>query len=494
MKKLLALICVIAMLLSVCACAGEGTTTIVETSDFSDMDVPVNGNNSGDAQSDASGKQGTESIATGSNSIINNPLKGDLKGAKVVIYDTRGAFSGGNGSKAEQAKTKLLDKIQKELNCKLVVNKVDGNKLLSLTSASAAGGTAIGGIITMHLYDAGKFIAQNLVANLTKISSLDLTKDYMNVGDALNATKFGSGKYGACIDSSAATVFYNKRILKEIGYGENYLYDLVDKGQWTYTQVRKLGKAAVKELDGKSGMSADDQWGIVVQDLQSGMLCDIMVSMGTSMVVQQGGQLKLNMSDSKMVKVVELAHNIYSKDGIRYDTQGEEAVKYFAGGKSLFLYSFAEKAYMLTKMKDEFGVLPLPKVDGAKSYKNGFDWNFGVAMIPAGLSAKDQYNAGAVLQARLYLEKNVTEAKKKEYVNRYFCDSKSGDNYIIAVNAATAQPNQCYAHYTEALLAGTYRPCWRAIESGESLTTAVESTKSAASKALEDLNKKIKDK
>ena len=495
MKRILALICVFAMVLTACACST--TSTVVETSGYSDMDAPGNGGNTvAESGTESGGKSGTESIATGSNSIINNPLKADLKGAKIVVYDPKEKFQPNAAtSKSDQALAKVLDKLQKELNCKLVINNADRDKLLQLTVASAAGGKAIGGIITVDLYNSGKYITQNLVANLTKVSSLDLTKDYMNKADVLNSTRFGNGKYGVGISGNSFAVFYNKRILKELGYADNYLYNMVDKGQWTYTQFRKLAKQANKEIDGKSGMSANDRWGCVIQDMGSGMMSDIVVSMGTTMVTNNGGKLKLNMTDSKIVKVAELAQNISSKDGIRYEAGGDDAVKFFSGGNALFLSAYGVKASLLTNMKDEFGILPAPKVDGAKDYSASVDWNYNVMMIPAGLSAKDQYNAGAVMQAYMYLYKNVEEAQKKEYVNRYFCDEKSGANWTITKEYGKSQPNQCYAQYTEALLAGTYRVFWDYVNGKvSSVATAVDSRKSAAQKALDDLNTKIKDK
>lgn len=510
MKKLLAALCIIAMLVTVCGCTDS--TTVIEGSAYSTMEgdeivggtvstgkdgnKETNKNQGGSTTGNKDNANNDDKIPTGSNSIIDDPLKVDLKGATVVIYDSVDAIKANPSlSKAEQAKAQILKKLEKELNCKLVIKTTDRDKLLSLTTAAAAGGEAIAGIITTSLYDAGKYIASNYVADVNKVSSLDLTKDYMNRSDVLNASKFGNGRYAIGVNGATFAMFYNKRILKELGYKDNYLYDMVDNGKWTYTQFRKLSKEAMKELDGKSGWSKNDQWGSVIQDMVNVTTCDILVSMGSTMVKQQNGKLKLNMTDPKITKVIELARAIYDKDGTRFiDVKGDDAVTFFNSGKALFLSAYGTKANLLNKMKDEFGVLPAPKVDGAKNYSQSVDWNHGVMLLPAGQTARNQYNAGAVMQAYMYLYEEVDEAKKKEYTNRYFCDEKSGENWLLGLKNGKAQPNQCYAKYTASLLDGTYRVFWYSIERGDSTASLIESTKVAAQKALDDLNSKIKDK
>ena len=126
MKKLLAILCIFAMLLTVCGCTDS--TTVIETSVYSTMegDEIVGGTTS---TNKGSNKENTKSeadkgtanknnageddkISTGSNSVIDNPLNVDLKGAKVTIYDAEKVFTANtSASKAEQAKDKILKQI-----------------------------------------------------------------------------------------------------------------------------------------------------------------------------------------------------------------------------------------------------------------------------------------------------------------------------------------------------------------------------------------------
>ena len=145
-------------------------------------------------------------------------------------------------------------------------------------------------------------------------------------------------------------------------------------------------------------------------------------------------------------------------------------------------------------MKDEFGIVPLPQVSNTKNYVSAVDWNTRVLMMPAGLSATDQYNAGAVIQAYQYLYDDVINTMEKEFVNRYFCDEKSGANFKLAAAGMKTLPEYLYAQTNETIRAGTYRILWDYVEGKtDAPTKNIEAQKNAVEKALEEINAKIKD-
>ncbi|MBR6509032.1 MAG: hypothetical protein IKT38_00305 [Clostridia bacterium] len=500
MKRFLALFCVLAMIFSLCACRESRVETIGE-SYFEGEEVieTESGTVNGDKNSNAEGNNASGNGAGNSN--IKNPLKADLKGASVTIYDVGGVFAPDSSkSKTDAAKAEMIKKLQKELNCKLVVKQTDESKLASLAAASAAGGQALCQIITTPIYKSGYFISSNLVADMGKISSIDLSKDYMNVANMPEATRFGNGRYAVAADTTvAAGVVYNKRILKELGYKDNYIYDLVDSGKWTYTEFRKLAKAALKDLDGKPGMSVEDQWGIAIMDRSTAGTADLLASANTPMIKLENGKLVSNMTNANIAKVAALMRETYRTDGTVINNNGSKidgtkAHDAFKSGKVFMEYTTSEVMYWYSNMNDEYGFVPTPKFDGAKNYTSALDWNYKCLMVPAGLSAKDQYNAGAVVQAYMYLMQDIYEVRKKEYVNRYFCDDKSGENLLIAMKGVTVHPAQCYAKINEAILSGTYRVFWNHVSDGASVAAAVESTGSSLKKSLEELNVRIKDK
>lgn len=517
MKRVLALFCAFTMILTICGCREtkvettsetyfEGEEVIeTDTNNENSMDDSVNG--SGTDGNSGTGNTGTENTGTGNsgtgNSNIKNPLNVDLKGATITIYDVGNVFEpDASKSKTDAAKAEMIKKLQKELNCKLVIKSTDADKLANLAAASAAGGQALCQIITTPISRSGYFISSNLVADMGKISSIDLSKDYMNAAGMPEATRFGNGRYAVAADTTvAAGVVYNKRILKELGYADNYIYDLVSSGNWTYTEFRKLAKAATEagELDGKPGKSVEDQWGIAIMDRSTAGTADLLVSANTPMIKLENGKLVSNMTDPNIAKVANLMRETYMTDGTVINNNGSKidgtkAHDAFKNGKVFMEYTTSEVMYWYSNMKDEYGFVPTPKFDGAAKYASALDWNYKCLMVPAGLSAKDQYNAGAVVQAYMYLMQDIYEVRRKEYVNRYFCDEESGKNLLIAMKGVTVHPAQCYAKINETILTGTYRVFWNHVSDGASVSEAVESTSSSLKKALEELNVRIKDK
>ena len=496
MKKVLALLCVVAIIVSLCGC--RGTTEEFSTVSWTEGGQQSTENVDG---SDNSGSENNDSGNSGSgNQKIDNPLDVNLKGATILIYDTGSIFNpDASFSKTEKARAEMLQKIQKELNCKFKVVVATNEKIKAYVTNSAASGKALCGIIAPSMYESGYYIAANLVTNLTKVSSMDLSKNYMNRYGVLNASQFGKAKYVIAAEGETRPqiVYFNKRILKELGLSDNYIYDLVDNGKWTYDVYRDLAKKAMKDLDGKPGMSGEDQWGQVIQDDTTAVMSNIVVSYGVPMLsLSSNGKLQNNMTNPKIMEAANLSKSIFVTDGTKYTCSTvEDKLEFFEQGKALFCYASIGKAMYISDMKDEFGVAPAPQVTNSKNFISANDYNCRVLMIPAGLSAKDQYNAGAVLQAYQYLYGNVLDAMKKEYTNRYLFDDKSADNWRLAADSMTTMPQQLYAQTNESILSGTYRIFWDYFNDKiASPASKIESTKSALDKALEDLNKNIKDK
>ena len=420
-------------------------------------------------------------------------MNANLKGAKITIYDASEQFSTKTDTKTKKSYSEILNSVQKKLNCKFEVKVVDDSKLQTLVLSTAASGKALCNIICPQMQYGGSFIAAGVVADMTRISSMDLSKDYMNRLNVLEASALGGAKYAVTSETGSRTwaTFYNKRILKEMGYEEDYLYNLVDSKKWNYSIARELGKKAMKDLDGKAGMSKDDQWGFLWVD-SSMMTSHAIANSGGSLIKHNGdGYLEYNMTDSRVISSINLINEFYKEGTTCRDFSNyQDRIAAFAAGHSLFLFSNLHHSPTISsEMMDDFGVLPVPMVDGGSNYKTALDWNVGIMMIPAGLSATDQYNSGAVVQAILsQCSKNV-EVMKNEYTNRYFCDDESGTNMVLAINQDSANVEAFYSATNESILSGTYRPFWNLIDGKiSSVVTEIESTKSNTVKAIEELN------
>lgn len=477
----------LALFIVLLTCGCDSTTVETETVVEGSEQSATNGSNNKSGNS-------SENNNSGSNTKISDPMSANLKGATITVYDSTGCLAENGSSKAEKVKAQILKEVENKINCKFDIKVTTDEKLKSMVISSAASGKALCNIICPIMYDVGYYISSGVVADFTRIPTMDLSKDYMNNLNVLNASYLGKAKYAVTLETGWRTwaTFYNKRILKELGYSENYLNDLVDSKKWNYTICREIGKKAMKDLDGKSGMSENDQWGFLFVD-HSMMTSHAIINNGGALIkYDNDGYLKYNMNDQKVISSINLMNTFYRKDGTvcRSIENYQDRIKSFAAGHSLFLFSNIHHAPTLSsRMSDDFGLLPIPMVDGSGNYVSALDWNAGTIMIPAGQSATDQSNAGAAIQAVLSQSDRILSAFKEEYTNRYLCDKKSADNMVLAIKNDHANVEAVFCHINEDVLSGTYRPFWDLLGGRiASVTTAIDQTKSKTVAALNQIN------
>ena len=486
MKRIIAIFLSLFIVVAFCGC----NDTTIE----SNTESWVEGTGESDGQTETDNSSGGNDTKEEHNSKITDALAVNLNGATITVYDSTNTFTPTAGNKTAKAQLQIFKDVEEKTNCKFNVKTVDDEKLKTLIVSSAASGKALCNIVCPSMYDVGYYIAAGVMTDLTRVSTMDLSHSYMNNLNMLNASKLGNARYAATIEVGTRTwvTFYNKRILKELGYSDNYLYDLVDSNNWNYSICREIGKKAMKELDGKSGMSKDDQWGFLFVD-HSMMTSHAIINNGGALIkYNKEDYLEYNMNDPKVISSINLMYDFYRNDGTvdRSIDNYLDRIDSFAAGHSLFLFSNLHHAPKISaKMSDEFGLLPIPMVDGSGNYITALDWNAGVMMIPAGQSAKDQRNSGAVMQAILSQTGKILSTCKNEYSNRYLCDKKSADNMVLAIKNDHANPEAVFCNINEDVLSGTYRPFWDLLGGRiTSVATAIEQTKAKTVAAINEIN------
>ncbi len=517
-KKLLALF--LAIVLPICLFSGckkssdDGTWTeeevIVSQVDGEDENVSSEdqtGNtsssktkNSGKSTNTRQDKSATGGKTIGNNTKIDNPYKVDLGGATIKIYSTRGDFtqSDASVSKSSAATLKMAQTLEKQLNCKIVVETHDYATLQRLTMMGMASGDYFADIIITPIYSSIGYMTSKYVYDLSKISTMDLSKGYMNVGNAVNAYHIGSGYWAVAepihMAETGSPVLFNKRVLKEIVGDENYIYNLVKKGKWNLSAFRSLAKKAVKELDGKPGITTADRYGITQIDIGTSGFSNVLQTMGADMIKNNNGVLAYNMTDPKIISALNLANNIFIKDGTckeASETTGT-AQNLFMSGHSLFLSGgYIALLKKISDMDDDFGVVPFPSADGSSKYSVPANWNDTCMMIPGNLNEKQAKNAGAFIQAYCYACQDVIDVMFEEYTSRYLCDDESKENLYRCYNAQQITAASVLGGSQGELHNGTYKVLYETAN-GQSPTKLIQGTANATKTIVNDIYKKLK--
>lgn len=504
LKKLLAIF--MAIILPVClfsACKQSGddgswySEVVVEQGSGAD-----NGTigKSGTTKNSRDEKSATGGKTVGQNTKIDNPYKADLGGATIVIYSTSSDFtkSDASASKTSAATLKMAQTLEKELNCKIVVKTYNYQQLQKLTMMGIASGSYFADVIMTPIYTSVGYLTSKYVCDLSSISTMDLSKSYMNVGNGVNAFHIGKGYWAVAEPTSIANtgspVLFNKRILTELGYNENYIYDLVNKGKWNLSEFRNLSKKAVKELDGKPGTSLDDRLGIIQISIGHSGYANVLQTMGTEMIKNKNGVLSYNMTDPSILNALNTAREIFQTDGTCREASDLDgtAQNLFMSGHSLFLSGgYLTLLKKISGMDDDFGLVPFPSADGSSKYSVPVNWNNSCLMIPANLNAKQRANAGAFVQAYNYACQEVVNVMFNEYTSRYLCDDESKNNLYRSYNAQSINAALVLGGAEGAVHNGTFKVLYET-SNGKSPTQLIQGNANATKAVIDDIYKKLK--
>ncbi len=206
---------------------------------------------------------------------------------------------------------------------------------------------------------------------LSDLKYIDLSKpwwfsDYI---DALSLNRnsacilFGDICYN-CTDRVTAT-FFNKRLLSEYkGLTDNDLYQTVLDGKWTLDYLTELCRDVYYDVNGNGVNDGSD---IVPLTEHTASTVDYLAySAGLTFTSRdEKGYPTLSMNNERSVGLVEKLLSLFASEGIFSTDSSNESVGKFANGQSLFLANrlYAGSWDEMRVMKDDYGILPMPKYD-----------------------------------------------------------------------------------------------------------------------------------
>lgn len=191
-------------------------------------------------------------------------------GGKTITIATWIDFNNSNDTSAvSAARRNYFAQIEKDLNCKLDWKIYDKETLTSQLITTALANDKFCDIAIPVMWNTASILTNKAFVDLNSIKSIKLTADYydQNKNDLLDIG--GVQRAASCgllctpVSETAAVVF-NKRIISECKLEDPY--KLHADGKWTVSKLREMAKKATVDLDGVSGMSLNDQYGITTLD------------------------------------------------------------------------------------------------------------------------------------------------------------------------------------------------------------------------------------
>ncbi|MBQ9085969.1 MAG: carbohydrate ABC transporter substrate-binding protein [Clostridia bacterium] len=202
-------------------------------------------------------------------------------------------------------------------------------------------------------------------------SMIDLTAERwdqkINQESTYNGILYGlSGDLSVSKMMYAMATFYNVALLDEIGYSPEYLYDLVDDGEWTLDLFEQIVKDLYVDNDKNRAKSIGDTFGYLSR---SGNSLDMWFAQFNISITSRdtANTISPTLNTEQNVDVIKrLCDFYYNNKGVAYieghvqhkTTEAEE----FPNGNVAMVTSRFSRATSFAEMGvDAFGILPGPK-------------------------------------------------------------------------------------------------------------------------------------
>ncbi len=197
------------------------------------------------------------------------------------------------------------------------------------------------------------------------------------------------------------TTVFNKRLVEEYRLGD--MYEIVKSGGWTMDRLMNLTKDIWKDLNGNGERDDEDLYGYYTDSFAT--LDAFMVSHGLNATKKdKDGFPVTDFYSERLVKSFEKIYSLYwENSGTFVDTKEPYTYRFdFADGRAVFSPMLIDYyiAADLRAMKDDYGILPYPKLDEEqKDYSTYLLGRTGIAMLPADIAPEKLEMIGYVLDA-----------------------------------------------------------------------------------------------
>lgn len=193
-------------------------------------------------------------------------------------------------------------------------------------------------------------------------------------------------------------IFFNRAIFDE--YGWEYPYQTILDGNWTLDAMGKLATDSARDLNGDSKIDIENDrngyattwWGAPMNVLNTAgvRICE----------KDADGALKLTLNSERTIEAFDKFFRLMEEEGcyIHMADDGSLCKNAFIEGRLTFYPSGLYVAKDLRDMKDDFGIIPYPKIDETMDYYGTtVDASCSLFVVP--ITASDPERTSAILEA-----------------------------------------------------------------------------------------------
>jgi ABC-type glycerol-3-phosphate transport system substrate-binding protein len=292
---------------------------------------------------------------------------------------------------------------------------------------------------------AGSALAQsNSVLPFEKLPYVDLSKPWWDkdIGNGFsirNNLMMVNGDISPTGFAATSAMYFNKTMFDKRDL--EYPYQLVKDGKWTLDRLYELTKDITSDVDGDGKISADGKDDIF--GLSSWYL-----DVPYSFYYAAGGMLVFKDQDDvpyfdpnieRDTKLYEKIYDVIISNNAYFETNISKfpnVAKLFFDGRALFLDAKLDTAEELREMDDDYGIIPVPKLDEYQTeYKSFVNGAANMVCVPATVKGADLEYVSVIVEAMAAeAYKTVTPVMYETYLKRKVTrDAESAEmiDYIV---------------------------------------------------------------
>jgi len=314
------------------------------------------------------------------------------------------------------------------------------------------------------VYDAALLIqldvtksAQNgELVDLYSLDHIDFNQPWWNqsLNDRIsvhNRLYFTTSDFMLMDKQRTSILFFNRDMAEDFELGN--LFDLARDGSWTIDKMEEMSQTVSRDLDGDGDMDQHDQFGTGYERYN---VCVMAFAAGNVIAGKDENDIPvLSMNTPRMVSTVERIVEFCSKKDIFFFVQDYQSTyegdfwgmsgDLFHDGRLLFCASFPQAFKdMSAKCKDEYGVVPYPKLD--EEQEDYYTLSAQAMLITVPVTASNLEFTGFMLEALSAYSKYTTLPAYYEVAckTKYMYDADSADMLDITFNGLVYDLGQLY--------------------------------------------------
>lgn len=286
-----------------------------------------------------------------------------------------------------------------------------------------------------------------VVSDLNELVYIDIDKPWWNknaIDTASIANKsyllFGDLNYSD--KNSTWALVFNKRLYEENGLEEPY--EMVRSGEWTLEKLEEQCRDITQDLNGDTVLDHNDRWGLLSSD---SAVIGFITSCGIKTIeTDASGEFVFSLDSERNVDALSSLYSFFSNGQIQLRAQAmdglvpdiwTEIINIFKEGRALYRITTLSDVSTMRDMEDDFGILPLPKLDEEQDryYSTIGSWHSVFLCAPS--VQENAERTGAILEALAYESyKTVTPAYyEKTLVGKYIRDDESREMVDIILSS-----------------------------------------------------------